>query len=279
MFFRVLSAKFLLIKLSAKQMSKPKIHFAHANGFPARTYTKLFSFLETDFDIGFLERHGHQPKFPVTDNWKFLKDELREEIERRYAEPIIGVGHSLGGVLHFLVAVENPALYRQIILLDAPIISRLSSHGLRILKMTRLIDRYSPSQMTRFRRNLWQTKQEAFEHFKKKPKFDAFDEDVLRDYIEYGTVETDQGFELFFSPKTEAKIYRTIPHHLPTFRGKLKIPTAYIGGTRSKEGELARLSFMKKHFPIDFYQIEGSHLFPFEKPFETSERIKMIAKC
>jgi pimeloyl-ACP methyl ester carboxylesterase len=259
-------------------MSKPKIHFAHANGFPAQTYTKLFSFLADDFEIGYLPRHGHDPKFPVTDNWKFLKDELRTEIEKRYAEPIVGIGHSLGGVLHFLVAVENPALYRQIILLDAPVISRLSSHSLRIMKITRLIDRYSPSQMTRFRRSLWQSREEAFEHFKKKPKFDAFDEDVLRDYIEFGTVRTDKGFELFFSPKIEAKIYRTIPHHLPTFRGKLKIPTAYIGGTRSKEGELARLSFMKKHFPIDFYQIEGSHLFPFEKPFETAELIKEIAK-
>jgi len=260
-------------------MTKPQIHFAHANGFPAKTYNKLFSLLADDFEIGFLERHGHNPKFPVSDNWKFLRDELREEIKMRYAEKIIGVGHSLGGILHFLVAVENPELYKQIILLDAPIISRFSSHSLRILKLTKLIDRYSPSQMTKVRRNLWQSKQEAFEHFKKKPKFDAFDEDVLRDYVEHGTVETEKGFELFFSPRVEAKIYRTIPHHLPAFRGKLNIPTVYIGGNHSKEGELARLSFMKKHFPIDFIQIEGSHLFPFEKPFETAEKIKIIAKC
>jgi pimeloyl-ACP methyl ester carboxylesterase len=259
-------------------MNKPQIHFAHANGFPAKTYTKLFSFLQDDFEIGFLERHGHNPKFPVSDNWKFLRDELREEIEKRYTEKIIGVGHSLGGVLHFLVAVERPELYKQIILLDAPIISRLSSHSLRIMKITRLIDRLTPSQMTRLRRNLWTSKPEAFEHFKKKPKFDAFDEDVLRDYIEYGTIPTGQGFELFFSPKTEAKIYRTIPHHLPQFRGKLKIPTAYIGGTRSKEGELARLSFMKKHFPVEFLQIEGSHLFPFENPRLTAEMIKSVVK-
>jgi pimeloyl-ACP methyl ester carboxylesterase len=278
-FSGILPAKYLLIKLSARQMSKPKIHFAHANGFPAGTYQKLFSFLKDDFEIGYLTRHGHNPKFPVSDNWKFLRDELGEEIEKRYTEKIIGIGHSLGGVLHFLVAVEKPELYRQIILLDAPVISRLSSHSLRIMKMTRLIDRFSPSQMTRVRRNLWQSKEEAFEHFKKKPKFDAFDEDVLRDYIEFGTTETDKGFELFFSPKIEAKIYRTIPHHLPSFRGKLKIPTAYIGGSRSKEGELARLSFMKKHFPIDFHKIEGSHLFPFENPKLTAEKIKNIAKC
>ena len=259
-------------------MQKPKIHFAHANGFPAKTYSKLFNLLEDDFDVGFLERHGHHPKFPVSDNWNFLKDELREEIKKRYTEKIIGVGHSLGGVLHFLVAIENPELYKQIILLDAPIISRLSSHGLRVLKLTKLIDRFTPSQITRFRRNLWTSKQEAFEHFKKKPKFEAFDEDVLRDYVEHGLIETGKGYELFFKPSIEAKIYRTIPHNLPKLRGKLKIPTVYIGGNHSQEAKLARLSFMKKHFPIDFYQIEGSHLFPFENPQITAEKIKLVAK-
>lgn len=259
-------------------MAKDKIFFAHANGFPARTYTKLFSFLEKDFEIDFLERLGHNPKFPVTDNWHYLRDELREAIESRYSEPIIGLGHSLGGLLHFLVACEKPELYQQLILLDSPIISRLSSHGLRILKLTKLIDRYSPSQITRFRRNLWQTKAEAFQHFKAKPKFDAFDEDVLRDYIGYGTIQTESGVELFFKPHIEAKIYRTIPHHLPTFLGKTSLPITYIGGTNSREGKLARLGFMKKHFLTNFAQIEGSHLFPLEKPHSTAQIIKEIIR-
>ena len=259
-------------------MSKEIIHFAHANGFPAKTYSKLFSHLENDFEINYLERLAHNPNFPVTDGWKYLKEELREDIERRYSQPVIGVGHSLGGVLHFLVAVEKPELYRQIILLEAPIISRLSSRGLQVLKMTKLIDRFSPSQMTRFRRNLWRSKEEAFQHFISKPKFAAFDEEVLLDYIEHGTVESEKGYELFFKPSVEAKIYRTIPHNLPQFRGKLQVPTAYIGGTNSREAELARLSFMRKHFPIDFHFIEGSHLFPFEKPSETAKKILQIAE-
>jgi pimeloyl-ACP methyl ester carboxylesterase len=259
-------------------MSKDIIHFAHANGFPAQTYRKIFSLLEGDFEIGFLERHGHNPQFPVSDGWEFLKDELRTEIRHRYTKQIVGVGHSLGGVLHLLVSFENPELYKQIILLDAPVISRLSSYSLQIFKITKLIDRLSPSKMTRLRRNLWTTREEAFEHFRQKPKFAAFDEEVLRDYIEYGTIQTEKGIELFFSPKIEAKIYRTIPHHLPKFRGKLKIPTIYIGGNRSREGELARLSFMKKHFPISFLTVEGSHLFPFEKPEITADIIRSVAK-
>ena len=260
------------------QRTKNIIHFAHANGFPAKTYSKLFAFLENDFEIGYIERHAHHQKFPVSDGWEFLKDELKTEIENRYTQPIIGVGHSLGGILHLLVAAENSQFYQQIILLDAPIISRLSSRGLQILKLTKLVDRYSPSQITRFRRNLWETKDEAFEHFRQKPKFAAFDEDVLRDYVEYGTIKGAKGLELFFNQQIEAKIYRTIPHNLPNLRGKLSIPLTYIGGTHSREGELARLSFMKKHFPIDFREIEGSHLFPFEKPLETAEIIKQVIR-
>jgi len=258
-------------------MSKETIHFAHANGFPAKTYSKLFSYLEDDYEINYLTRHAHNPKFPVTDGWERLRDELREELEKRYTRKIIGVGHSLGGILHFLVAVEKPEIYRAIILLDAPIISRLSSGGVRILKTLNLLDRFSPSQVTRFRRNLWQSKAEVFEHFKQKEKFDAFDEDVLRDYAEHGTIKTERGVELFFKPSIEAQIYRALPHNLPKSRGKLKVPAAYIGGTHSGEAKLARLSFMKKHFPFEFHFLEGSHLFPLEKPRETAEMIRTVA--
>ena len=253
---------------------KEIIHFAHANGFPARTYSKLFSYLADDFEINYLERHAHNPSFPVTNNWKFLVEELRQEIESRYTQKIIGVGHSLGGILHFLVAVEKPELYKTIVLLDAPLISRLSGAGLKILKSTKMIDKLPLARATKFRRSVWQTKTEAFQHFRRKEKFMSFDRDVLSDYIEHGTIENKGSVKLLFEPQVEAQIYRTIPHNFAKFRGKLKVPAVYIGGTRSLEGRLARLGFMRKHFPIAFYSIEGSHLFPFEKPRETARIIK-----
>lgn len=257
-------------------MSRQIIHFAHANGFPARTYTKLFSFLEPRFDIRYLERHAHDPEFPVTDGWRSLKDELRQSIESNFEKPVIGLGHSLGGILHLLVSIDNPQLYKQIILLDAPIISRSSSGGIRVLKALNLMDRFSSSRMTRTRRNLWQSREDAYKHFKAKPKFAAFDDDVLRDYINYGTEETDGGFRLFFAPNVEAAIYRNLPHDLPSLKGKLTVPVAYIGGAQSREARLARLSFMQKNFPIDFYFLPGSHLFPFESPRETAAKIESI---
>jgi pimeloyl-ACP methyl ester carboxylesterase len=257
-------------------MTRKIIHFAHANGFPAGTYNALFSSLSPDFEIGYLERHGHNPDFPVTDGWDRLRAELRAEIEKRYTRPIIGVGHSLGGILHFLVAIENPELYSRIILLDAPLISRLSSNALWMLKTLKLIDRYTPSRMTRLRRRSWPGREAAYLHFKQKEKFAAFDDRVVRDYVEHGLVEGQEGLELFFTPRVEASIYRTIPHNLPRFRGKLSIPADYIGGSDSREGRLARLDYMKKHFPFDFHTIEGSHLFPLENPLETAGKIREI---
>ena len=255
-------------------MNKPIIHFAHANGFPAKTYGKLFSYLEDEFEINYLELHAHNPKFPINDGWTRLRDELREELEKRYTKPIIGVGHSLGGILHFLVAIEKPELYKAIILLDAPVISRLSSFGLWFLKKTNLLDRLALPRSTKYRRAFWESKEAAFEHFRKKEKFAGFDEDVLRDYVEYGTVRHESGVKLLFAPKTESKIYLTIPDNLPSHRGKLKVPAAYVGGTDSNEGRFARLNYMRKRFPFHFYTVDGTHLFPFENPRKTAETIK-----
>lgn len=255
-------------------MSKQIIHFAHANGFPAKSYSKLFSYLTDKFAVNYLDLHAHNPKFPITDGWTRLRDELREELQRRYTKPIIGVGHSLGGVLHFLLAVENPELYKAIVLLDAPVISRLSSFGLWSLKKLKMLDRMALPRSTKFRRAFWESKEAAFEHFRQKEKFAGFDEDVLRDYVEHGTVEADKGVKLVFAPKTESKIYLTIPDNLPSHRGKLKVPAAYVGGTRSNEGKFARLGYMKKKFPIQFYTVEGTHLFPFEEPQKTAQTIK-----
>jgi len=57
------------------------IFFAHANGFPSATYGKLFAALAPDFQVRHLEQHGHDPRFPVNDNWSNLVDELIHHLE------------------------------------------------------------------------------------------------------------------------------------------------------------------------------------------------------
>ncbi len=255
-------------------MKKPIIHFAHANGFPAKTYNKVFKQLENKFEIKYLEHHGHNPKYPVATNWHSLKEELHDEIKKNYREPIVGVGHSLGGVLHLMLASEKPELYKSLVLLDAMVISPLSSFVIKKMRHTSLYDKYSPARVTKKRRNHFETVEEALEHYRRKKKFANFDEGVLRDYVTHGLVKNEKGFELFIKPHIEAEIYRSIPDFLPNLKGKIKTPTIYLGGKKSLEARLARIGFMKRKFQFEYRFIDGTHLFPFEKPTETGKIIR-----
>ncbi len=58
------------------------IHFSHANGFPASTYRTFFAELSDDYDIRFIERIGHDARYPVTRDWPHLVEELLDDIGR-----------------------------------------------------------------------------------------------------------------------------------------------------------------------------------------------------
>ena len=55
------------------------IVFSHANGFPAGTYGVLFeTFRRAGFAVHAIERIGHDPQHPVTNNWPHLVQQLHD---------------------------------------------------------------------------------------------------------------------------------------------------------------------------------------------------------
>jgi hypothetical protein len=47
------------------------IVFSHANSFPAATYGVLFKSLKSrGFTVKAVDKFGHQPDYPVTNNWR-----------------------------------------------------------------------------------------------------------------------------------------------------------------------------------------------------------------
>jgi len=78
--------------------SRPILHFAHANSYPAGTYGMFFAQLQAHYDVRALPLHAHNPHYPVDDGWRKLGKELGVELAQRYDAPVILVGHSMGGV-------------------------------------------------------------------------------------------------------------------------------------------------------------------------------------
>ena len=250
------------------------LHFSHANGFPAACYRKMFSYLERDFEIGYVNTIGHDPRHPVTDSWPHLVAELLERLER-YREPVLGVGHSLGGYLTALAALKRPALFRAIILLDSPILGRWQGTAFNMVKRFGLADRVTPAGATRDRRTEWPSADEAYAHFRNKRVFRDFDPECLRDYATLGTAPSPRGVRLAFDPAIEYRIYRTFPHNLAKELPRLRVPAGFICGRESGEARHIGLATTRRHFRV--VRIAGGHLFPFERPEAAAHAIREMA--
>ena len=262
-----------------KNMSKPQLHFAHANSYPAGTYRQLFELLSADFEIQALDMHAHNPRYPVTDGWPALVEEYIAELTARYTAPVILAGHSLGGMLSLMVAKARPDLVRCVVMLDAPVVAGWRALFWRLVKLTPLADKYSPAAFSAKRRMVWPDAEAAYQHFAAKDIFAAWAPGVLRDYIDNGVKPHPDGVQLRFTREIETKVYRTLPHHLGRLmKDRYPVPIGFIGGADSWETSQSGLGHTQRLVGRFFKIVPGGHLFPMESPaLAAQEMTAMIA--
>ncbi|MDP2262578.1 MAG: alpha/beta hydrolase [Hydrogenophaga sp.] len=272
------------------------IIFSHANSFPASTYGALFKSLRSrGFSVRAVDKFGHDPRYPVTSNWPHLVQQLADfaapEIER-HGEPAWLVGHSLGGFLSLMCAARHPQLggrgVKGVLLIDSPVLGGWRARTLELIKRTQLVGSVSPGKVSRRRRNSWPDATTAFEHFARKKAFASWDPQVLRDYITLGTHDAVHGSTrqrvLSFDRDVETAIYNTLPHNLDRLlrRHPLTCPVAFLGGTESLEMKQVGMTMthrlVGKAHPERMAMVEGSHLFPMERPLETAAAIDRLLR-
>lgn len=262
-----------------KDGARGTIVFSHANGFPAGTYRVLFeAWRGAGFAVHAIERLGHDPSYPVSNNWPKLREHLIHFIEREVPaqrRPVFLVGHSLGGILSLLVACRRPDLVRGLVLLDSPAITGWRAHSLRAFKAMGLIHRVSPGRVSRLRRHEWPSREAVHSHFAAKAAFARWDPRVLADYVQAGFDERDGKTVLGFRREIETHIYNTLPHHTGSElrRHPLRCPFAFLAGTQSVEARQAGLATTRKLARERFSWVEGSHLFPMERPDQTAAEV------
>lgn len=249
------------------------IHFAHGNGFPSLCYKQFLQQFETEYDCCYIDKIGHDPRFPVTENWLRLVDELIDSVRSQAQRPLIGMGHSLGGVLTFLAAIKEPQLFKVIVLIDAPILNRLKSKAIRLAKIMGAIDRLTPAFRTRARKSHWESREQLIAYLQSRDLFSTFTKECLEDYITYGCECDAHGCSLRFDKQVEYDIFRTIPHHLYHYEGSLTIPCYLFYGEKSKTVDPIDRRYMKKHYAVHAYKMPGTHMLPMEYPEQLARKI------
>ena len=256
------------------------IVFSHGNSFPAATYNVLFKNLRSrGFVVKAVDKFGHDPDYPVTNNWPHLVAQLAAFAQRevdKAGEAAFLVGHSLGGFLSLMCAIRHPELARGVLLLDSPLLGGWKATALGAMKRTALVGSLTPGAVSRKRRNSWPAKEDVLEHLRHKKAFAKWDEQVLNDYVTHCTHEVDGQRVLSFDRDVETSIYNTLPDNLDRMlrRYPLKCPAAFIGGRQSIEMKQVGMAMTDQVTQGRTMMLDGSHLFPMEKPVATAAAIE-----
>ena len=254
--------------------------FSHANSFPASTYRVLFKSLRArGFTVKSPDQLAHDPRYPVTNNWPHLVQQLADytaPLVDKAGGPVWLVGHSLGGYLSVMAAARHPHLARGVLLIDSPLVGGWRSSALGVMKSTQLFGALSPGAVSRKRRHTWPDAEAAFAHFRHKKAFARWDEQVLWDYVNHGMHDIDGKRVLAFDRDIETQLYNTVPDNMERLmeRHPPKCPVAFLGGLHSAELRQVGMGLTDKVCKGRTMMLDGSHLFPMEKPLATAAAIE-----
>lgn len=270
-----------------------RIIFSHGNSFPASTYRVIFDSLrQRGFDVDAIEKLGHDPQYPVTNNWPHLVQQLADftahEVEKSGQGAFL-VGHSLGGFLSLMCAARHPTLgglpVRGVVLLDAPVLGGWRAAALSVAKKAQLVGSVSPGAISKKRKQAWPTRDDVLAHFASKKAFARWHPQALQDYVEHGTrdatpdegsAEGQGGRVLSFDRDVETAIYNSLPHNLEGLlkRHPPKCPVTYIGGRHSVEMRQVGMALTEKITKGRIMMLDGSHLFTMENPLASAAAVE-----
>lgn len=253
------------------------IHFAHANAYPPGSYRQLIQPLLPKYRVIAMHqrplwRNSNPNKLS---NWQLLADDLIQFFEEQALQNVIGIGHSMGGVVSILAAVKRPDLFSKLVLIDPVLFPRKISFYTNLMPMW-LRKHFIPiAKLSAKRRDSWDNKQVVFDSFRTKKVFRSFSDAALWDFVNAGTqTEEDGSVSLTYPKKWETQVYITAPSVVDQLKS-LEIPVFGIKGQYSNVITAEVWSQWKETQPNGaFLEYPNSgHLVPMEYPQALAEWI------
>jgi len=213
------------------------------------------------------------------DNWHPLSDEMLRFLSDREHDPVIGVGHSIGGIVTLRAAIRDPKKFRALILLDPVLFIPSFLFGWNIIRALGLGEHVHPLIAgTKKRRRTFDNLETVFRGYRTRPVFRYMSNDSLWAYIKGITQQTTDGkYKLVYSPEWEARIYLTGLRDFDIWRElpKLEVPTLIIRGAETDTFMKKAETLVKKKNPkIQVVTMQNAtHILPLEYPQEVANII------
>lgn len=259
---------------------KPVVHFLHGTGFSGLTYWPLLRRLLPQFDIAVTNAQGHGgsdtgKKFL---GWEANAALLHEALLARKAEwgdvPLIGMGHSFGGILTTVIANRQPAVFDRLVLLD-PIFLPPSHIVLSsVIRSLGLMHRMPMVKGALARRAHWPDRDAARKSLYQRGVFRGWDDEAFHAYIDHALHERDDGLHLHAPPWLEAQVFAGYANSIWRNIRRLAIPCHVIAGNKTfahvKNGMLRAQQLNPR---VTTATVPGGHCFMQERPAVGAEAV------
>ena len=263
--------------LEWRNRREPTILFAHANGFNAEAYCRLFEPLADSFRVLACDLRGHgfstlPTKAGLATNWTVFRDDLMAAIARISPGRVVLAGHSLGAVASLMAAAQSRESVHALLLVEPVLIPPL-----------RKGDEAGASDLARRaerRRNVFPSFDTALHAYRGRGIFASWPDEVVADYLRGGLVGASDGsLRLACSPEWEAAIFRGAPHDTAPLVADVSCPITIVVGTRSSSSSEQQLGAIRKLRPdVRIMTVDGaSHFLPMERPETVREELLRLA--
>lgn len=261
--------------------SLPALLLSHATGFHGRCWIPVAKRLEGRFDVWAHDHRGYGDS-TVPDDWTVRWTAFGDDAlaAARYVAtnvnngPIIAAGHSMGGATLVMAALREPALFGGIVTFE-PIIFPPSGFRPDDMPPNPL------AALTRRRRAVFASLDEARENFASKPPMSSFHSDALEAYVVHGFRHTANGVALKCSPEHEARTYETGgSHETWNSLSSLTVPLWVVGSPEQQYQPSAIAPRIAEQVPGARYEAwsDVSHFGPMEDPDRLANFIAMCAQ-
>lgn len=262
------------------------MHFLHANGYPPECYQPLLELLRTKYRLFGMTLRPLWPNANMNEiqDWHPFSEDLLRFLSDRGTDPVIGVGHSIGGIVTLRAAIRDPKKFRALILLDPVLFVPSFLAMWNSLRAIGLGNRVHPKIAGALkRRRTFDDLDTVFRGYRTREVFKYMSDESLRAYITGITKQKANGtYELAFSPEWESHIYLTGLRDFDLWRElpKLEVPTLIIRGTETDTFLERAAKLVKQKQPnVKIEALEKStHILPLEHPQKVFDLMQSFLK-
>lgn len=265
----------------------PHLHFMHANGYPPACYLPLIEHLKSNFNVFGMHLRPLWPNANPKDlrDWTPLSQDLLRFLSNPERGPVLGVGHSIGGIVTLRAALKEPSRFRGIVLIDPVLFPPYFIASWNLARLTGLGWKVHPKIASALsRRRHFDDLDRVFRGYRRRDVFRNMSDENLRAYIQgIARPREGGGYELVFSPEWEAQIYYTgIWRDLDMWRKlkQLQTPTLILRGAQSDTFWAKTAARVHRAQPkVQIETLENTtHILPLESPDRVSRFIVEFAR-